>query len=222
MEKTQLKRHDMVFLTKAGKNCLLEELLPRYHGIKRDMVEEILAGPADIPGFVRRDEQQLDKIAIGFVHHAKLEDNRLRVAAYVSEEWIRQVLRPYDAIRKPVSPRSYCIEAALFLQRYAAQCGLQVGVLGSAALEMVTGITYTDRKSDLDLLVRPAPLEKLEALYKSASEHYPSVPFDFEVELPNGFGVKLTELFMNTGTVLGKSLTQVDLLNKKDVLSFLN
>ena len=222
MEKAQLKRHDMLFLTDEGKRLLVQELLPGYRGARRDMVEEIFEGPTDIPGFVRRDEGQEKKIAIGFVHPVKIEENRLRVAAYVPENSVRKVLRPSDVAGHSVTPCHYCVEAALFLQKYAEEHGLQVGVLGSVALEIVTGICYTDRDSDLDMLVQPAPLEELAAMYKTAKAKYPNVPLDFEVELPNGFGVKLAELFMDTGTVLGKSLTQVDLLNKKEVLLFLN
>ena len=221
MEKAQLRRHDMLFLTAEGKRLLLQELRSAYHGIRQDMIEEIFEGAADIPGFVRRDDRQDEKIAIGFVHPLKIDGNRFRVAARVSEAYVRKTWRPYEVSCGSVMPRHGCVEAAKFMQNYAEEKGLQVGVLGSAALEIVTGLAYTDRDSDLDLLVKPASLEKLEALYKTAAARYPDVPLDFEVELPNGFGVKLRELFMDTGTVLGKSLASVDLLDKKEVLAFL-
>ena len=44
---------------------------------------------------------------------------------------------------------------------------------------------------------------------------------DFELDLPNGYGVKLAEIFMETQTVLGKSLEDVSLLNRKDVMQYL-
>ena len=44
---------------------------------------------------------------------------------------------------------------------------------------------------------------------------------DFELDLPNGYGVKLAEVFMDTKTVLGKSLDNVEILHRKDIMQYL-
>ena len=44
---------------------------------------------------------------------------------------------------------------------------------------------------------------------------------DFELDLPNGYGVKLAEVFMETQTVLGKSLDDINLLSRKDIMEYL-
>ena len=45
---------------------------------------------------------------------------------------------------------------------------LQIGVLGSAALELITGLPYTDENSDIDLIVKPAGYNRLLQFYRAA------------------------------------------------------
>ena len=98
---------------------------------------------------------------------------------------------------------------------------LQIGVLGSAALELITGLPYTDENSDIDLIVKPAGYNRLLQFYRAAQACCNEIKMDFELDLPNGYGVKLAEIFMETQTVLGKSLEDVSLLNRKDVMQYL-
>lgn len=107
MEKTVFLRHDLAFITDKGKLFLQEQLLHFYQGTMLDMVEEILMGPADIPGIVRRDEPiSPDTIPIGFVHYLRLDDNRIRIPARVPIAEVSHVMRPYDVIDLPVTPSS--------------------------------------------------------------------------------------------------------------------
>ena len=94
-------------------------------------------------------------------------------------------------------------------------------MLGSAALELATGLPYTDEASDIDILLKPAPYDKLLDFYRTAKENFGEIPMDFELDLPNGYGVKLAEVFMDTKTVLGKSLDNVEILNRKDIMQYL-
>lgn len=225
MDKTQLKRHDLVFVSAAGKRKIWNELAAHYNGEVLRMVEEVLCGTVDVPGFVRRSEERPGKIALGFVHHRRLNDNRLRIAAFAEPQDVVIAMSPYEVMQRRAfafDAPNLCVETLLKLYSLAAEYDLQIGALGSAALELATDLPYTDDESDIDLLIKPAAYEKLLDFYRTAQENFGQIKLDFELDLPNGYGVKLAEIFMDTKTVLGKSLDDVNLLYRTDIMKYLN
>lgn len=221
MDKTQIKRHDLVFISAEAKISIWKKIAHQYDGLKREMVGSIFWDAIDIPGIARRSDIPMDEVPIGFVHAKRLDGNRIRVGCSVAEGDINAVLNPYEVLRKATSDRTACMEAALSLAALAKKYQLQVGVLGSAGLEIATGLPYTDEASDLDFLIKPAEYLKLESFYAECRAEFKNINMDFELELPNGYGVKLAEIFMQTRTVLGKSIKNVDLLYKKDIMQYL-
>ncbi|MGM9583719.1 MAG: malonate decarboxylase holo-[acyl-carrier-protein] synthase [Phascolarctobacterium sp.] len=224
MDKTQIKRHNLVFVSQRGKDKIWQELAPKYQGNELELVRDVLQGSRSIPGFIRRDDERPGCVAIGFVHQKRLQGNRIRIAAFTELQDIDAIMNPYEVMQRKaftVEEPTHCIETVLKLYALADKFDLQVGVLGSAALELATGLPYTDEASDVDLLLKPAPYERLLDFYRTAKENFCDVPMDFELDLPNGYGVKLAEVFMDTKTVLGKSLDNVDILSRKDVMKFL-
>lgn len=224
MEKTQLKRHDLVFLSKEGKQRIWQDISAGYCGAKKKLAEEVLIGATDVPGFVRRDDEHKGGLPLGFVHHKRLEGNRIRVGVSALEEDVMFALSPYEVLERKiyaVEGKTACLSTLARLYALSEVFSLQVGVLGSAALELVTGLPYTDAASDIDLLVKPAPYKQLLDFYKAAQVSFDGINMDFELDLPNGYGVKLAEMFMGTSTVLGKSLEDVALLSRSDVMRYL-
>lgn len=221
MEKKKLNRHDLLFLTKAGKHRVKEVIFPDYQGAIADMVEEMLVGPYDIPGIVRRGKAAKGQISIGFVHYLRLDDLRIRIPEIVEEAEIRKTLTPYEVAEIKIVPRNQCMENVESICRLAKDMGVKVGVLGSAALEKVTGLPYTDIYSDIDLLVAPALEATLNEFYQKCKERFPENRIDMELGCPNGYGVKIVELWQNTNTILGKSLFDVAILKKSEVRAFL-
>ncbi len=227
MDKAKLKRHNLAYVTEAGRRAIYQEAAPHYSGAFLAMVREVLLSPTDIPGIMRRAPERPQAVPLGFVHYGRVEEQRLRLPAYAQEAAIEAVVTPYELLQGRVygqedwTPRNHCLEAAANVFELAVDLGLQVGILGSAALELATGLPYTDDASDLDILVQSAPLEGLQELYSKARHSSLGVSLDFEVDLPNGYGVKLVELFMDTSTVLGKSMEDVQLLSKADTLEYL-
>ena len=222
MEKTELTRHTLVFLTARGKENLKAEFNTMYCGEEADRLHDVFDDAADVPGIVRRAEPRADHIAVGFVPWRRLSNgNRLRIAAYIPITAIQGVTSVYVLARNGFPIRSRCMEAAMKVSSLAMHFELQAGFLGSAGLEIATGLPYTDDISDLDILLKPAPYDRLVAFYCQARDICPGIDMDFEVEFPNGYGVKLAELCMDTCTVLGKSLKNVKLLDKKSMMVFL-
>lgn len=225
MDKTQLKRHNLVFVSQRGKDKIWDEISQNYQGKALELVRDVLKGDYNIPGFVRRDDARPNAVAIGFVHQRRLQGNRIRIAAFTEMKDIDGIMTPYEVMQRKaftVEEPTHCIQTILDLYRLADQFDLHIGVLGSAALELITGLPYTDEASDVDILLKPAPYEKLLDFYRTAKENFEDIPLDFELDLPNGYGVKLAEVFMGTKTVLGKSLDNVEILQRKDLLQFLN
>lgn len=224
MDKTQLKRHNLVFVSQKGKDRIWQELAPKYQGEALELVQDVLQGTHNVPGFVRRSEERPEEVAIGFVHHRRMQGNRIRIGAFTEMQDIETIMTPYEVMQRKaftVEEPTHCMQTILALYKMADQFDLQIGVLGSAALELVTGLPYTDEASDVDILLKPAPYEKLLDFYRTAKENFADIPLDFELDLPNGYGVKLAEVFMETKTVLGKSLDNVDLLYRKDIMQYL-
>lgn len=224
MDKTQLKRHDLIYVSPQGKDKIWQALAEQYTGAARTMVEEVLLGDCDIPGFVRRGSEPTEAVPVGFVHYCRLNGSRLRIGALAAVEDIVMVMTPYEVMQRrafAVEEQTECLEILFALYELAEEYDLQVGVLGSAALELATGLPYTDEGSDIDLLVKPASFERLQDFYRMCRENFTGINMDFELELPNGYGIKLAEIFMDTRTVLGKSIDNVALLNRKDIMTYL-
>ncbi len=224
MDKTQLKRHDMVFVSRQGKDKIWQAIAASYAGAARQLVEDVLKGSVNIPGFVRRSNVETKEIALGFVHHQRLDGNRIRIGAFITTDDITAVMTPYEVMQRTAftyAAKNPCMKAAVKLYGLAEIFDLQIGVLGSAALELLTNLPYTDAKSDLDLLIKPASYEKLLQFYHAAQLVCGNINMDFEVDFPNGYGVKLAEILMDTQTVLGKSLDDVNLLSRKDIMQYL-
>lgn len=224
MDKTQLKRHDLVFISQAGKDKIWEELSDQYQGRELSMVRDVLLGANDIPGFVRRSDERPEEVALGFVHPQRINGNRIRIAAFTGVENVEIIMTPYEVMQRKVftiNGATRCIETIIALYALADEFDLQIGVLGSAALELATGLPYTDEGSDVDVLLKPAPYDRLLDFYRTAKENFSDIPLDFELDLPNGYGVKLAEVFMDTKTLLGKSLDSVNILYRKDIIQYL-
>lgn len=224
MDKTQLKRHDLVYVSPEGKDKIWQSVATTFCDEAKILVQNLLQGPFDVPGFVRRSDEDTETIPIGFVPHQRIKGNRVRIAAFTSLEDIVMVMSPYDVMQRKafaIESGTECIRVLKELYELAESFDLQVGVLGSAALELATGLPYTDEGSDIDLLIKPAPYEKLQDFYRMAKENFTGINMDFELDLPNGYGVKLVEVFTTTKTVLGKGLKDVNLLYRKDIMKYL-
>lgn len=224
MDKTKLKRHNLVFLSEKGKEFVLQCVNEdkRTNEMTLSAAKEILYDVSEIPGIIRRGEcLDDDKVAVGFVHCKRVDGNRLRIGSYVASQDITKIVTVYEVIHYHNDKRNKCMAVVDDIKKLADTYGLEVGVLGSAGLELITGLPYTDENSDIDILVKPAEYKKLFDFYEEAKRLSDGINMDFELDLPNGYGIKLAEVFMNTSTVLGKSLQDVDLIDKKEVLAYL-
>lgn len=229
--KMKLKRHTLLDISDSGREAILTELaedIPDGAAHWEQYAQVILptVTGARVPGIVRREEGVLTRgcVPIGFSSPTGGDEGRLRIAAFVRQEDIVSTTEPYELLTLgAVSPHNACTTALDVAERQSRELGLDLGVWGSAALELYTGLPYTHQDSDLDLLVAVAPREKLSQLLAEIEliEARFALRIDIELELANGYGVNLKELFRHGRTVLGKSLIDVTLFLRSQVLAML-
>lgn len=222
------KRHTLVDISDAGRKSLLATMMSEEcdRRISFRQASELLlpefAG-ARIPGIVRRADVVLpaDAVAVGFSGLCVGPAGRPRLAATIDIANIVNVLSPYALMALPISGRTRSLWALQAAEELSKRLGLRLGVWGSAALEVCTGLPYTHQESDLDLLVAPASLDVLmnflEDIY-SLEKRF-SVRIDVELDLADGYGVQLKELMGSGRMILGKSLADVALLSREHICS---
>lgn len=222
------KRHTLVDISDTGRTALLAAYSAAGHGHRatRDQLAQILLAEqagARIPGIVRRPDDEVPAacVPVGFCSPRAGPDGRLRFAGVVRREEILSVTSPYALLGLPIPGRTASLRALTAAHRIAGALGLSLGVWGSAALEVYTGLPFTHRGSDLDLLVAPAPRAVLTCFMdelRELEEHF-SLRIDIELDLPAGYGVQLKELLGTGRMVLGKSFAEVTLLPRAQVMS---
>jgi phosphoribosyl-dephospho-CoA transferase len=222
------KRHTMVDISDSGREAILAELAGTgansatlKERLGRVLLPE-LAG-ARIPGIVRREEAapRLGCVPVGFSEPISNHSERLRLAAFARLQDVVRAVSPYEVISLPIPQRTAGTEALIIAKARADSLGLTLGVWGSAAMELFTGLPCTRKDSDLDLLVAAASEERLSlfmAEIETLEERF-SLRIDVEVDLPNGYGVQMKELLGEGHTVLGKSIADVALLPRDQTLA---
>lgn len=197
--------------------------------ILREKFERVLlperAG-ARVPGIVRREDgpSRLGCVPVGFSEPVSDGERRLRIAAFARLEDVVRVTSPYEIMSLPLPRRTACIEALVAAKARARSLGLVLGVWGSVAMELYTGLPCTHERSDLDLIVAAVSRERLSCFMvevKAIEERF-DLRIDVELDLPNGYGVQLKELLGQGRTVLGKSITGVALFPRLEILADLS
>lgn len=220
------KRHTLLDISDGGRNRILAELTGSAggRGRYREKLARVLlpdrAG-ARVPAVVRREDGpgRPGCVPVGFSQPARDRNGRLRIAAFARVEDVIRMSSPYDIISIQPFRRTATIRALSATKLRAEALGLRLGVWGSAAMELYTGLPCTGRGSDLDIVVESACFRKLSHLMLEIEELQErfSTRIDVEVDLPNGYGVQLKELTGEGRMVLGKSMSGVALFPRGQI-----
>lgn len=224
------KRHDLIEITERGRRFAYEQLIESMccsEYLKE--VEKIVVGDegvAKIPGIIRREENQNNAgtIPIGFSSPDLYEGRRLRIPAFIPGKEVVKIISPYALCEYSLSKRTKVLEVLNEIKLISIEMGIELGVWGSTALEVYTSLPYTNVNSDLDLLMKSKDLETIKNFNKNiciVGKKY-GAKIDLEIDLPDGYGIKAAELFMETETVLGKGLFDVKLISKKDIIKMMS
>jgi len=213
-----MKRHDLVYLKSEGRQYAAAAAGSNHPELEQAFIMQIIAGE-QLPGIVKRQEDIPGQdIAVGFsTCHYTPEGARIRLNSVVPKRCIDAVVSPFQVFQKVDETGIYAE-----LNKLAKGCGMDVGLFGSSALEVMTGQPYRNQDSDIDLYVKPwsGAGQRLEELAQGIYqlEKSSQVRFDIEVEYQELYGTKLKELLSGQKTVLAKGLYDVQLFERKMVL----
>ncbi len=222
------KRHTLVDISDAGRESILAELSGNspdkamLRGKFGRVLLPELAGTR-VPGVVRREDSapRLGCVPVGFSEPVSIGKERLRIAAFARMQDVVKVTNPYEIMSLPVPRRTAVTEALIAAKACADSLALVLGVWGSVAMEFYTGLPCTNKDSDLDLMIAVASEERLSRFMieiEAIAEQF-GLRIDVELDLPNGYGVQLKELLGQGRTVLGKSITEVALFPRFQMLA---
>lgn len=208
MDKAALSRHDMVFMTPDA-----------LAYAKRNAQPSELAGhlSVDIPAVVARQQRPRNdgSIEVGFPLPETQDGNRLRVASRIPKQGIQRVVTPFHAASHDISAVGQTASAVVAALLSNGQLlGLQVGIYGSLAMQLVTNMPYFSPTSDYDIFIRPVrPDAGIRDFYHRLGrlEQRFQIKIDVEIACLEDSGAKLAEVFSGQKTVLCKGLYGVQL-----------
>lgn len=225
----QFKRHTFIDINDLARARIIAECT-REGVYSEEVIREIILPKqtnARIPGVVRREDPALcgeGMVPVGFSSFFRVNGQRIRVPTFIHQDEILSVSVPYEFSSQKLPERTLAIKAWSRICSQTDLNGLDIGVWGSVAHEIYTGLPWTDDASDLDIIVRSMTEAQLRFLfnYTAQLEAELGIRIDTELENQSGYGVSVKELFSDSvSSVLGKGISDIVLLETVDVLASL-
>jgi phosphoribosyl-dephospho-CoA transferase len=218
-------RHDLADLSRIDRGDLaaqvVEGLLPPFRdGTTVSRVRATLA-VQPLPGIVARPSAPLraGQIHLGVAFPFRCEGARVKSAIAVPLGKIAGFSDPFVVARGAAALGGAIGAALRDLAQIAERLGLRLGVIGSAAMEIATGLPYTTADSDLDLVVAGGNAAALEDFSAALPDR--DVRVDAEVLLRSGGGVKLAEFVSGSNSLVLKEISDVRLIAREEVVAAL-
>jgi len=211
-----LNRHDLVFFNRnaidtiaANAECLPPDAPRAYWD---ELFEK--AG-LQIPGIVRRQEHgRKGWLDVGFSSPRRFNGVRYRVSASIPTDDIEEVMTPFQVMRIALD-KAKDTDARIIAELYASggRNGVCVGLLGSRALQTVTGLRYAFASSDYDLIVegRMDALKAYAEDVKETERRY-GIVTDIEARIcqkKSACDIKLEEWMSSSNWMMGKTISEV-------------
>lgn len=219
---TTYRRHDVVWLSERSCRAVAESMRRSATAGAERMAALFVTG--EIPAIIRRSAP-CDGAGTGIGISFPLFEAgcRLRFAASVAAEGIRQLQTPYDIIDLPFDPCSRPFKVLAEIRQALPGWHGRIGVFGASALQIVTGLPYLREGSDLDLVLEGGSPDELSEAHRVLEEHEASsgIRIDAEVIVGRKFGIKLRELMSKQKTMLAKTIDAVEILERGDVMNLL-
>lgn len=195
-----------------------------FEGLDHETFKDMILRNA-IPGIVRREDgidhkvsdnhySAIETVYVGFVYPFKEDGQRVRFGSSIQGIDIERKFTPFDVAMMDYKKRTNSLNVLNLLSKE-----YEIGVWGSASLEILTKMEYTNETSDLDALYKYESKELLASLFETVSglEKEYDMRVDVEVIIPNGYGINLKEYMQDGDTLLAKGLRDVILINRKDI-----
>jgi len=225
----RLVRHLLAEFTPSARARLTERavrgLLPPFRAAAvEDRVAETLRDHA-LPGIVCRPTQPVtdSQVQLGLSFPFREDGVRVRAAVVVERADIAAFTDPYRVAARVEGLSGAIGDAVRALIARGAALDIAVGVIGSAALEAVTGLPYAEAVSDIDLVIKDGDPDRYRRFAADAAELARAFGFavDVEVALSDGGGIKLTELLSASRSLLVKDLSTVRMVGREELPALL-
>ncbi len=229
-----LDRHDLVYLTPKGREQAMRQAdveAQRIFGA--ELLERITE---QCPGIVMRQESsetQQSCLRLGYSWHERRDGVRMRFATMTDRAEVLRVEKPWELVQYVERLHDERLRRMLYSIRDAGErYGIRWGIFGSCAMELATGMSYTDERSDLDLIaVREGkedcgcstsdgmncPDANLYSFYKECCDITEDTRPDMEILIPGTGSVKAAEWFSQSETVLVKGLEGARLAERREL-----
>lgn len=210
-------RHVLVWPDETGREFAISTASSLRPNASVQQVEALIR--SGVPAIVRRQESpRQDILEVGFSSHEYVDGSRLRVSAEIPAESVAKAVTPFDVMCSydyKAHPRGALLEELFSL---TGRYGLRMGLYGSTALHIVTGLPYSRADSDLDLFLSPAE-KTVREFYETVRTigERAGVRLDIEADLGDGYACKLAEYFSGQKTVLAKGYDDVKLLRIEEI-----
>lgn len=197
------ERHDLLFLSDEGMH-----IAGLYCSNSQLEYSALLEQFPFLPAICKTQSGLANKgwIEIGYSFPIRSGNMRKRISSQVPQSEIIKKYTPWQAIQF-ATDREWRVRDFLLSIQSDPKCeNIHMGLFGSAALEAVTGLPYLHSRSDIDLVLRPAPEDVLRAFeYRlSVVEQTFGIRADAELMFSAGKYVKLKELLGKQSTALVK------------------
>lgn len=240
-----MDRHDLVYLTARGREQAI-----RYAdvGAQRTCGHEVTEQIVEhCPGIVTQQSfsnTQHGYLRLGYSWYERCDGVRMRFATMADRTEALRAVKPWELVQHPDRLDDGRLRSMLCRIRAAGErYGLKWGVFGSCAMELATGLPYTDEHSDLDLIVvrederareggdcaemkggcgssGTVRLDKaLCSFYEECTAIAGNIRLDMEILLPGTGSVKAAEWFSQSETLLVKSLDGARVVDRAEIES---
>lgn len=222
------RRHFLAEIADGEREGLVPALLDGLPQTMRDeeTKEAVLKAFLEdrIPGIVCRPTRPCGEGQgqLGFAFPRRIEEQRVRTSLIVDARQVERFISPYEVMERAVKVSPPCHPGLEPIHGCGARCGVRLGLIGSAAMAAVTGLAYVRPESDLDIVVDAEHGGDIEAFYRATSSisEELGISVDAEIEFENSRGVKLKEFLSGSSSVLVKTISGVELVDKNKISVF--
>ena len=203
----------------ALKPAILSSVLLREVPYDLQAAMEVILEGGPIPGIVCRPATAPGdrKGQVGFSFPLKAGATRVRSSAIVHEDQVLCYSSPWDvtaqAIRSGMADKNPALSA---LVTKAQTLDIDIGLIGSWAMQVMTGLSYTHKRSDLDIVINaPTPelIPEISSIIFDMQAKY-KIKIDCEILFQEKYGVKLNEYAGENDYILCKTINGIDLLSR--------
>ncbi len=218
-----MNRHQLLHVTDAGWQ-MLREPHDRYGWPWPDLYEYWQQQGCP-PAIMCRQPKSvpLNMMAVAWSFPERCHGIRMGGSALVRRDQVLSGVDPYRLSQNYSSLPSPWEQLLAELSETSREHQIEIGLFGSCALQIATGLPYLHQDSDLDLLLRAADPDGLlpvweQCRYLSLSA---GIKLDAEIDFGSYGQIKAEELFSGSKTLLLKGVTGARLVTTEEIESII-